>query len=628
MGQVKIKNELESAEDIKKVLLEISKVVNLSTGIQLGEKQFSMVENRLKSHMIKLGIPYFSDYLEYFKAHKIVETEKLTSLMTTHHTYFFREFNHFEYLETHLPEIIQRLRLQGEKKISVWSAACSRGQEVYSLSLFLNTHLKQIAPDFSYEILGTDIDPESVKIARNGVYPWDDVKKIPMQYLSSNWVRGTGQIANFAKIKDDFKKQCQFEVVNLNEIKMPNKKFDIVFCRNVFIYFNGEQIKVITKNLMSFLKPDGLFFIGISESLNGIVENVNYVGPSVYSNQVKKAPTVKSPTVVSAPAVENKSIPLFQMPSILRVLCVDDSQTILTLLKKILTKEVGFEVVGTAINGKDAIEKVKELKPDLLTLDIHMPEMDGISYLQGQMSDKHPPVVMISSINRENSDTAMKSIELGASDYIEKPTMANLEERSDEIRSKLKMAFQFKHKSKKLSELDTSFKKKYEIKNTQNKARIVFASLSAANTKMTLEFIKNLHAADPTTIFVYDGVFEALTPLVEKFKLKTTIKTNLIDEILKIEDKQIYFTDLDKNFKKWPELLKNKMISVVLMGMPSKKILNSIQEIQPAHLTIEDVGGIINNKFYNELKEVAQATVPLNSYLSVSEDFFVKNEGK
>jgi chemotaxis protein methyltransferase CheR len=628
MGQAKIKGELESAEDIKEVLLEIAKVVNQSTGIQLGEKQFSMVENRLKSHMIKLGIPSFSEYFEYFKAHKIVETEKLTSLMTTHHTYFFREFNHFEYLENHLPEIVERLRAQGEKKISVWSAACSRGQEVYSLSLFLNTHLKQIAPDFTYEILGTDIDPESVKIAKNGVYPWDDVKKIPMQYLSSNWVRGTGQIANFAKIKDDFKKQCQFDVINLNEIKMPNKKFDIVFCRNVFIYFNGDQIKAITKNLMSFLKPEGLFFIGISESLNGIVENVNYVGPSVYSNQTKKVVPSKSSVAVTPSIAESKVTPLFQMPALLRVLCVDDSQTILTLLKKILTKEVGFEVVGTALNGKDAIEKVKELKPDLLTLDIHMPEMDGISYLKAQMSDRHPPVVMISSINRENSDTAMKSIELGASDYIEKPTMANLEERSDEIRSKLKMAFQFKHKSKRLSELDTSFKKKYEIKNTHNKARVVFTSLSAANTKMTLDFIRNLHANDPATIFVYDGVFEALNPLVEKFKVKTSIKTNLVDEVVKIEDRQIYFTDLDKNLKKWPELLKSKMVSVVLMGMPSKKILNSIQEIQPTHLTLEDVGMAINNKFYNELKEVAQATVPLNSYLSVSEDFFVKNEGK
>lgn len=624
MGQYKLKGESETQADIQKVLLEISKIVNQSTGIQLGEKQFSMVENRLKSHMIRIGINLFSDYLVYFNEHRIAETEKLVSLMTTHHTYFFREFTHFEYIESHLLEVVQRVRVRGENKISVWSAACSRGQEVYSLALFLDTHLKQIAPEMGYEILGTDIDPESVKIAKNGVYPWEDVKKIPMQYLNGNWVRGTGDIASFAKIKDKYKKNCQFDVVNLNDIKPLSKKFDIIFCRNVFIYFNLDQIKSISKNLMNFLKPEGLFFIGISETLNGVVETVNYVGPSVYSNKVKIESVQPSSTVIAKPAPA-VSTPIFQMPSLLKVLCVDDSQTILTLLKKILTKEAGFEVIGTAVNGKDAVEKLKTLKPDLVTLDIHMPEMDGISYLKSQMNDKHPPVVMISSINRENSDTAMKSIELGASDYIEKPTMANLQERSDEIRSKLKMAYQFKHKNVKLSEIDRSFKKKYEIKNTPKKARVVFANLSASASKTTLEFLKTIHQNDPTTIFIYDGVFEALAPLYEKFKTKSSIPSFLSEEIAQIEDRKIYFSDLDKNIKKWSQLLKDKKVSVAVMGIPSKKILNSIQEIHPAHLTIEDLGEVSNPQ-YQELKEIAQAVVPLNSYLSVSEDFFVKSE--
>lgn len=624
MGQYKLKGATETQADVQKVLMEISKVVNQSTGIQLGEKQFSMVENRLKSHMIRLGINLFSEYLSYFQEHQVVETEKLISLMTTHHTYFFREFTHFEYIESHLPEIVQRVRARGENKISVWSAACSRGQEVYSLALFLETHLKQVAPDMGYEILGTDIDPESVKVARNGVYPWDDVKKIPMQYLNGNWVRGSGDIANFAKIKDKYKNNCQFDVVNLNDIKPINKKFDIIFCRNVFIYFNLDQIKSISNKLMNFLKPEGLLFIGISETLNGVVEAVNYVGPSVYSNK-PKVENVKTLPIAAKVSPVTVPTPIFQMPTLLKVLCVDDSQTILTLLKKILTKEAGFEVVGTALNGKEAIEKLKSLKPDLVTLDIHMPEMDGISYLKSQMNDKHPPVVMISSINRENSDTAMKSIELGASDYVEKPTMANLQDRSDEIRSKLKMAYQFKHKNNKLSAIDKSFKKKYEIKNTNKKARIVFANLSAAASKTTQEFIKNIHQNDPTTIFIYDGVFEALPPLYDKLKSKTSIQSFLSDELSQVDDRKIYFCDLDKNIKKWSQLLKDKKVSVAVMGIPSKKILSSIQEIHPAHLTVEDLGEI-NSPQYLELKEVAQAVVPLNSYLSVSEDFFVKSE--
>jgi hypothetical protein len=219
----------------------------------------------------------------------------------------------------------------------------------------------------------------------------------------------------------------------------------------------------------------------------------------------------------------------------------------------------------------------------------------------------------------------MKSVELGASDYIEKPTMANLQERSDEIRSKLKMAYQFKHKNNKLSEIDKSFKKKYEIKNTDKKARVIFANLSASASKLTMDFVKNIQAADPATLFVFDGVFEALPPLFEKLKTKTSLPMTLSDEIAKIEDKKVYFCDLEKNSKKWNELLKDKKVSVAVMGMPSKKILTAIQDIHPSHLTIEDVGDV-SNSHYQELKEVAQAIVPLNSYLSISEDFFVKSD--
>ncbi|MBN8537884.1 MAG: response regulator [Deltaproteobacteria bacterium] len=635
MGEYKIDGPYESEEEIKHVLGEISRVVHQSTGIQLGEKQFSMVKNRLKSYMIKLGIPLFTDYFAYFNAHKIAETEKLVSLMTTHHTYFFREFNHFEFLIAYLPELVLKARASGDKKISIWSAACSRGQEVYSLALFFQTHLKMIAPDISYEILGTDVDSESVNIARNGVYAWDEVKKIPMQYLGTNWTRGTGDISHFAKIKDEFKKNCQFDIVNLNDIKLPSKKFDFIFCRNVFIYFNMAQIKSISKNLMSYLKPEGLFFIGISESLNGVVDNVDYRGPSIYAN-AKKATEVKvmDPKSKLAQSAKPSLLPktpvvapaVFQMPSTLKVLCVDDSPTILALLKKILGKDSGFEVVGTALNGKEAIKKVSELKPDLVTLDIHMPEMDGIDYLKSQMNDRHPPVVMISSINRENSDTAMKSIELGASDYVEKPTMANLEERSDEIRSKLKLAFAFKFKNKKLSDIDSSFKKKYEIKNTESKLRIVFSSLSSANTKVALDMVKNIHANDPSTVFVYEGVYEALAPLVLKFNQKTAIKTNQVDQLVSLLDKQIYITDLEKNLNSWAKTIKGKTVSVLVLGMPSKKVLQNILEIQPKHLTLEEMAGNVNNSYYTQLKEVAQALVPANSYLSVSEDFFVKNE--
>nr|HPI39715.1 CheR family methyltransferase [Pseudobdellovibrionaceae bacterium] len=139
--------EFETAEVIKSVVQKVSKVVSEMAGIQLGERQHSMVENRLKTRLMRLGIPTFQEYFKYLEKNKESESQALMSLMTTHHTYFFREFSHFEYLlNSGLPQAIERARNRRDKTIHVWSAACSRGQEVYSLAMFFTFHLSKMAP--------------------------------------------------------------------------------------------------------------------------------------------------------------------------------------------------------------------------------------------------------------------------------------------------------------------------------------------------------------------------------------------------------------------------------------------------------------------------------------------------
>ncbi len=111
---------------------------------------------------------------------------------------------------------------------------------------------------------------------------------------------------------------------------------------------------------------------------------------------------------------------------------------ILSLLRKILTEEEGFKIVATAANGREAKQAVARHEIDLMTLDIHMPEQDGLSYLKENFGPKHPPVLILSSVSREDPELAQQCIRAGASDYVEKPTLANLSERGDEIRTKLK----------------------------------------------------------------------------------------------------------------------------------------------------------------------------------------------
>jgi chemotaxis protein methyltransferase CheR len=410
----------------------ISALIQKITGVQLGEKQRTMVETRIRKRMMELSIPDFEVYESHFREHVREETQALVSLLTTHHTYFFREFSHFEHLQgAGLAQLISEVRKRGDKTLRVWSAACSRGQEVYSLSMFLNRELKIQAPDLNYEILGTDVDPESVKIGQNGVYGWHEIKEVPLALLGDHWARGKGEISNYVKAKDSIRSKCRFRVENLLQLSPGSRdeRFDVIFCRNVFIYFTREQIQAITLDLLKRLHPHGLFYIGISESLNGLPLPLKSLGPSIYGNADVKVVTQTEETGKVA----------FTRPA--RVVCVDDSSSIHALMKQILKKDFGFEIVGHAMNGVEAHEMIERLKPDLVTLDIHMPEMDGIQYLEKHYKLGHPPIMMVTSVNRENQELATRALELGASDFVEKPAFNNLQERGEEIRNKLKLLF-------------------------------------------------------------------------------------------------------------------------------------------------------------------------------------------
>ena len=195
-------------ESIQEICRYISKI----TGVQLGERQESMVSSRLQRRALDLKLAGIEEYYPYFQRNITSETKALVSLLTTHHSFFFREITHFQFLaQTGLGNIIEAVRGRGDKQIWVWSAACSRGQESYSLAMFLSHHLERMAPDLSFEILGTDVDEQSVSIARNGVYHRNEIKAVPMQYLGDHWVRGSGDIADYVKARNSLKEHCRFQ---------------------------------------------------------------------------------------------------------------------------------------------------------------------------------------------------------------------------------------------------------------------------------------------------------------------------------------------------------------------------------------------------------------------------------
>jgi chemotaxis protein methyltransferase CheR len=464
-----------------RLIREVSKLVNQVAGVQLESNQ-NMVHFRLSKRMLELGIHEDSEYLDHLRTHLEEETKTLVSLLTTHHTFFFREFSHFEYLEqVALPALIKQVRAQGRNEIKIWSAACSRGQEVYSMAMFMNVHLKRMAPEMTYSILGTDVDEQSVAIGANGVYRWNEIKEIPSVYLLNSWARGTGDIADFAKAKPVLKNNCRFKTSNLIELSNQGigEKFDLIWCRNVFIYFKPEQIQSVTMKMLQSLEPHGYFFIGLSENLNHIDLPLKSVSPSVYQN--KKFLDAQAPAAPASLGSTSAPVPGVKLnwgEKKLRVLCVDDSPTVLTLLKKIFDHN-DFEVVGVAKHGLEAKEQWKKLNPDLLTLDLHMPEQNGIDYLKSNYGPSHPPVVVISSVSREDTVMGLKALELGAADFIEKPSLQNLTEKAEEIRMKAKMAYRLRQEQllpKVSLEIDRSFTKLLSLKEPQKAALMLISS--------------------------------------------------------------------------------------------------------------------------------------------------------
>jgi chemotaxis protein methyltransferase CheR len=604
--------------DFISVIDKVSAIVHKISGNRLGEKQAYMVETRVKKRMIELGIKEPRDYLNYIDQNFERESGVLVGLITTHHTFFFREFPHFEILKKILPDLVQSVKKRGEKTVKVWSAACSRGHEVYSLAMFLDHHLNQIDPTMSFSILGTDIDTESVRVANNGVYHQNEIKEVPMIYLGTNWSRGTGDIAMYAKIKNHLKQKCTFRGGNLLKINdvVKTEKFDVVFCRNVFIYFESHQVEQITKDLMAHLYPNGIFFSGISEPLSGLKLDVTSIGPSAYMHKQATAPAAAGTTSTAMPKPFLVGAqPVSVAPEVYRVMCVDDSPSILTLLKKVLTREQGFEIVATAVNGKDAMEKLKTTKVDLMTLDIHMPEMDGVTYLEKNFNKSHPPVIIISSASRADSDVAMKALKYGAMDYIEKPALSNLEERGEEIRTKLRSVAQDSQRKIAITTFDKENAKQFVIHSPEKKMRVVLASIS--DLPALKVFAKEMDHSQPGTVIFFEGHGEILEAVVKEHSSSFSKPVQYVASAeTKIEPNKIYFADFKTYFSFFSKKYATYPCSILVFGSLSAHAAKAVTEWKNSQLLIEDLGEKGNSK--HPLKAFSTDVVPATSFAYMS----------
>jgi chemotaxis protein methyltransferase CheR len=230
-------------------------------------------------------------YHDYYE--RLVESEEerviLLDCISTNETHFFREPQHFQFLERQVFPLWEQRANRGEmqRKIRVWSAACSTGEEPYSLAMTL-LHRFPASNGWSIEIVASDISTRVLDKARAGLWPVQKASEIPKHYLKLYMQRGVGTQQGWMRAGDLIRSVVKITRVNLNLDRYPVVgRFDLVFCRNVLIYFDGDSKRGVIDRLTEYLTPGGYFFVGHAETLNGVSTALRSVMPTVYRLDAK-----------------------------------------------------------------------------------------------------------------------------------------------------------------------------------------------------------------------------------------------------------------------------------------------------------------------------------------------------
>ncbi len=256
-----------------------------ASGIFLTPAKKELLKSRLMKRLRQKSLTSFKAYYEYITQRDTTGEELVSMLdcISTNLTEFFREAAHFRFLsEKAIPALLENKRKKHEKRIRIWSAGCSTGEEPYSISMIV---AERVLPRYEWDvkILATDISTRVLKKAMEGIYTKDQLKGMSPQLVNAYLKKRNIDNKDYYYINDPLKDMVVFRRLNLTDETFPFKgQFDFIFCRNVMIYFDKQTQNGLVSKFYKHLAPDGYLFIGHSESLAGTNNKFRYVQPTVY----------------------------------------------------------------------------------------------------------------------------------------------------------------------------------------------------------------------------------------------------------------------------------------------------------------------------------------------------------
>ncbi len=255
--------------------LAYMKILAARVGIDLSEYQEYAIYNRLIRRLRGLQLSDFDSYCRLLR-NDIAEEEKFINLITNQTTYFFRENHHFQYLEQHLPLLMAK-----KKKIRIWSAGCSTGEEPYSMAIIIRELIKP-SSDYDIKILATDVNTDALLTAKRGIYEGTGLKKMSLLRQKIGFHPLDDTDAKVFQVNDNIKTLISFKQLNLMTQWPMRGPFDIIFCRNVIIYFKKDIRERILEHFNKLLAVGGVLILGYSENLQGIKSQYTLIGNTIY----------------------------------------------------------------------------------------------------------------------------------------------------------------------------------------------------------------------------------------------------------------------------------------------------------------------------------------------------------
>lgn len=255
------------------VFEKLSDFIYSECGIKMPISKRTMLEARLQKRLRVTGMSTFEQYCSFLFSPEGTTRElvHMIDVVTTNKTDFFRESQHFDYLvEKVLPDLIKGKGAGIRRPLMIWSAACSSGQEPYTLAMVLD-RFSRSRPGFSFQILGTDISTRVLDIARNAVYDEESAEQIPQEYRRQYLLRSRDRSKGLVRIVPELRECVRFRRLNfMAEDFGMREKMDVIFCRNVLIYFDRKTQETVINRICGHLQQGGYLFTGHSETINGM----------------------------------------------------------------------------------------------------------------------------------------------------------------------------------------------------------------------------------------------------------------------------------------------------------------------------------------------------------------------